>query len=154
MPRSPRRSAKFSSGHEPFRAQAPLQLIRNKTSGPYWFFNPTQAHFTHSNANIEGTTNGSTEVSHGIREELHDQQIYGIPHQYRWTSRNNRKGRHQLLISHASDKSKANYIMPQKTSNVKIVRRTIGKMLTDYPVYDISWLVAYIFTWGSIVWVR
>lgn len=26
-------------------------------------------------------------------------------------------------------------------------------MLVDYPVYDISWLVAYIFVWGSIIWV-
>ena len=25
-------------------------------------------------------------------------------------------------------------------------------MFTHYPIYDISWLVAYIFTWGSIVW--
>lgn len=26
-------------------------------------------------------------------------------------------------------------------------------MMTHYPVWDISWIVAYIFTWGSIVWV-
>jgi len=26
-------------------------------------------------------------------------------------------------------------------------------MFTQYPVWDISWLVAYIFVWGSIVWI-
>jgi len=26
-------------------------------------------------------------------------------------------------------------------------------MATQYPVWDVSWLVAYIFTWGSIIWV-
>jgi hypothetical protein len=32
------------------------------------------------------------------------------------------------------------------------VLKNIRRMFTHYPVYDISWLVAYVFTWGSVVW--
>ena len=72
--------------------------------------------------------------------------------EYRWTSRNNRKGRHQIVTRPPADPSEAKFIVPKKTNDVATVRRTIGRMLTEYPYYDISWLVAYVFTWGSILW--
>jgi hypothetical protein len=72
---------------------------------------------------------------------------------FRWTSRNNRKGRHQLVARLAEDASNTKYLVPEKTSSPKIVLGTIGKMLTNYPYWNISWLVAYVFTWGSILWV-
>ena len=53
----------------------------------------------------------------------------------------------------AVDTVEAKFIVPKKTNDAGTVLRTIGRMLTDYPYYDISWLVAYVFTWGSIVWV-
>ena len=40
----------------------------------------------------------------------------------------------------------------QLTSQPSEVLKVVLRMFTYYPVWDISWLIAFIFTWGSIVW--
>jgi hypothetical protein len=72
---------------------------------------------------------------------------------FKWTPRNNRKGRHQLEFTPAADPSKARYEVPEATNTPRQIARGIARMFTHYPVWDISWLVAYVFTWGSIIWV-
>jgi len=71
--------------------------------------------------------------------------------EYRWTSRNNRKGRHQLFLNLKYQ----NHLhhTPMSTTQWSEIVHGIGRMVSQYPVWDISWLVAFIFTWGSILWV-
>jgi hypothetical protein len=73
---------------------------------------------------------------------------------FKWTSRNNRKGRHQIDVTPVPEDGSAtgSYIVPGSTSSLHEVLKNIRHMITHYPVYDISWLVAYVFTWGSVVW--
>lgn len=154
QPLAPRNAA-FASAREPLRRNASLQLDNSRISGPFKFLNPTRAHYKHVQA---------ASVEHEDDDRDDDQaaktaaqpagkQVPASQVDYRWTSRNNRKGRHQLVAVEADDKSDAKYLVPEKTNSPKAILQTIWKMFTFYPYYDISWLVAYIFTWGSIVWV-
>ncbi|ATY61438.1 integral membrane [Cordyceps militaris] len=67
-----------------------------------------------------------------------------------WRSRDNRKGRHPIQV-HRRSPSGAR--APRRSSHPREVLRGVVRTLTEFPVWDISWLVACIFTWGSVVWV-
>ncbi|KAI8669344.1 hypothetical protein NCS57_00749200 [Fusarium keratoplasticum] len=71
---------------------------------------------------------------------------------YVWRSRDNRKGRHALAVDvdpHKHEKTKS----PKPTNTVNRTMRGIAKMFLRYPVWDVSYDVAVIFTIGSIIWV-
>ncbi|SMQ48316.1 unnamed protein product [Zymoseptoria tritici ST99CH_3D7] len=70
--------------------------------------------------------------------------------QYKWTSRDNRKGRHTLVLPRASSH---NVATPPPTTTFKATLHGLWRMLTYYPYWDISYLVAVFFTLGSLVWV-
>ncbi|KAF2432809.1 hypothetical protein EJ08DRAFT_115436 [Tothia fuscella] len=108
---------------EPFKADESLRL---HISSPFTQFNPTHAKYQHV-----FNTNDTDFPGHRL--------------EYLWTSRNNRKGRHQLISP------KEDSLAP--TSSIGEVIRNIGRMFTQYPFYDVSWLVAYGFTLGSVIWV-
>jgi hypothetical protein len=61
-------------------------------------------------------------------------------------------GRHALLITPEIDQN-AQYLTPPPTSNAKEVLKGIWRMFSTYPYWDVSYLVATIFTFGSVVWV-
>ena len=67
---------------------------------------------------------------------------------YRWTSRNNRKGRHQLLLPKESP-----VVGLHRTSSGHGIAANIRRMLTWFPFWDISYLIAIVYTLGSIIWV-
>lgn len=71
---------------------------------------------------------------------------------YHWTSRNNRKGRHALIVDQNALPSLP-FKVPPPTSSVKEICRGIWRMFVCYPVWDVSYDVAQVFTWGSVVWV-
>jgi len=74
--------------------------------------------------------------------------------EYKWTSRNNRKGRHAITIKPQSvDHPEANISTPRLTTHWRSILHVLWRMLTYYPVWDVSWCVAYIFTLGSVLWV-
>lgn len=124
----------FGRGHAPFSHHS-ASLTPVDTSGPFPSLNPTRATFGPA---------GSSGLSSAL---------------YLWTSRDNRKGRHRLIVdpeaqpNTSSFSDQAHCSNPPATNRWRPVLRTIWRMVTHYPVWDISWLVAYIFTWGSVVWV-
>lgn len=67
-------------------------------------------------------------------------------------TRDNRKGRHALLVFPSADQN-AKYLSPPSTSTIRATLLGILRMFTTYPIWDVSYLVAVIFTWGSVVWV-
>lgn len=65
-----------------------------------------------------------------------------------WNSRNNRKGRHAAAVGreHVEDKS---VDVPAATDSWREVGRGLWRMVVRYPVWDISYDVAVIFTLGT-----
>ncbi|KAI1309851.1 hypothetical protein F5Y03DRAFT_347566 [Xylaria venustula] len=74
----------------------------------------------------------------------------GIWLQYR--SRDNRKGRHAVAISQQSA-ARHGISRPHATRTLKAAVEGVWRMLVRYPVFDVSYDVAIMFTLGSIIWV-
>lgn len=68
-----------------------------------------------------------------------------------WRSRDNRKGRHALLVS-VGDRGHGGELDKAPTNTAKEVLRGIARMATRWPVWDVSWQVAVVFTLGSVIW--
>lgn len=146
------RSTIFSPEREPLRSRLDLQLRNDRTGGPFSFLNPTQAHYDH--IPTAKTSRASEKSDDGEARTDADQATKAQRSNvgFKWSSRNNRKGRHALTVRPADDKS-SQVATPEPTNRPGHVLKTIWKMFVYYPVWDVSWWVAYVFTWGSIIWV-
>lgn len=147
------RSRTFNNSFEPLEDHTSLQLVRSRIIGPFSFLNPTQAHFQHK-GKVTADENGGLNEKRlkRIDDDGSDEPLREAGEvEYRWSSRNNRKGRHQLDVT--PTKTKGKYLVPESTSSIRQIAKNLLRMLTNYPYWDISWLVAYIFSWGSILWV-
>lgn len=152
------RNSVFQPEREPFRYTDTLRLDNDKIRGPFSFLNPTSAHFNHvplaknepSSASPSEQEDGRESSSSKEKKEKDD--VPASNAEYKWTSRNNRKGRHALVIQPSSGED-AKYMAPPVTSGFKAVMKGIWRMLVWYPFWDVSFDVAYVFTIGSVVWV-
>ena len=142
------RNKVFTPGREPF-SQSDLDLKPSHIHGPFSFLNPTKAHFQAQSGDLQHAATSSGSSDEHPKDDAAASNV-----KFLWRSRDNRKGRHALIVQQLSPGKDQGVPIttPQKTAHPRAVLRTVGKMLTNYPVWDISWLVAYIFTWGSIVW--
>lgn len=146
----PRNSAFHSQRHEPFRSHSSLELQHDHITGPFSFLNPTRAKFRYSTPNHQRSNNldhNSEEASPEPKDEQLASNVDLI-----WRSRDNRKGRHTLVVNPSSDPS-APFLAPKSTSGLRQVCIGILRMTKQYPYWDVSWLVATMFTLGSVVWV-
>lgn len=135
------RNKTFQPHREPFAHNE--QVAPSNVNGPFFFLNPTKAQFE-----LKPQKQIPGKQPRGF-EERKEKSEAASNVRFLWRSRDNRKGRHPLVVK--KDVAE-NAITPRRTSQPSKVFKTIVKMFTYYPVWDISWLVAYIFTWGSIVW--
>ncbi|KAK3073626.1 hypothetical protein LTR53_004636 [Teratosphaeriaceae sp. CCFEE 6253] len=146
------RNTTFNPEREPLRDTPRLHLDNTTIRGPFAFLNPTQAHYHHqpspsSSADQNGSDDAERPADHMATKDEPASKVA-----YKWTSRNNRKGRHALVIK-PSTTGDAVFAAPPLTNRPEAVLKTVGRMFTYYPVWDVSWLVAYVFTLGSIIWV-
>lgn len=146
----PRNTAFHSHHHEPFRSQSSLELQHDHITGPFSFLNPTRATFRHSAPIVKGTNDHNCDLKEKSPEREDERLALNI--EFTWRSRDNRKGRHTLVVDPSSDPS-ASFLVPKSTSGLRQVGRGILRMTRQYPYWDVSWLVATIFTLGSVVWV-
>lgn len=58
-------------------------------------------------------------------------------------------GRHAISVTPEND---GKYVTPPRTSTLKETAKGIWRMFATYPYWDVSYLVAVIFTLGSVVW--
>ncbi|KAM3555447.1 hypothetical protein ARSEF4850_005998 [Beauveria asiatica] len=130
----PRDSEYGSSAPPPPSRHRDHNPLLQHARGPVPFLNPTQ-----------GLLRNAGEAPIKRRPSLD-----GI--HFLWRSRDNRKGRHPLRLPRRPDDG-GSVAAPRPSSHPKEVLRGIIRTLTQFPVWDISWLVAFIFTAGSIVWV-
>ena len=135
------RNAAFRPERTPLQDHEALRLVNDKVTGPFSFLNPTRAVFNHH----------ERKSSDGEEIPEHEQAVDSV--NFRWTSRNNRKGRHQLDVSAALDPATAKYLVPEATNSPREILKNIGRMFTKFPFYDVSYDVAFVFTIGSVVWV-
>jgi hypothetical protein len=142
------RNTRFTVDREPFRSNDALRLDQSSIGGPVTFLNPTQASYKHKihksptrdpvrdTTTPDGTTLPATNI------------------EYKWTARDNRKGRHTLVTKSPSvEHPGMNLVTPRSTTHWRSILHRIWLMITFYPVWDISWCVAYVFTLGSVLWV-
>ena len=155
----PRNVAFHSQAHEPLRAHRYLELQQDRVTGPFSFLNPTRAAFKHNPTKentlsaADGFQNGAG-ADHVTEEKLvkRDDEQLASNIAFNWRSRDNRKGRHALIVDPSADQS-APYLTPRQTSAARETARNILRMATYFPYWDVSYLVATIFTLGSVVWV-
>lgn len=148
--------------------------------GPFSFLNPTvrkqrlpPAHAApassqeHELENGNGAVNGAKKVPEK-KDEIRAQDVYR-----KWRSRDNRKGKilswrlnawgEQLLkrcsVSrspchqcYARTDQNAKFLTPLSTSTLKETLRGIWRMFSTCPYWDVSYLVAVVFTLGSVIW--
>ena len=145
-----RNTAFYPKAHEPLQANKFLRLQRDRIAGPFSFLNPTRAAYSHDPASDETAVLSHCscdEKAHMTNEEQPASNV-----NFYWRSRDNRKGRHTLIVDPSEDRN-APYLTPQNTFTVQEIRRNLVRMATYFPYWDVSWLVAIIFTLGSCVWV-
>lgn len=153
----PARNKRFHR-HEPFQHDENLRFER--AEGPVGWFNPTRAHFLYpvvsrvkdDAAKIHDSSNSPPDSKQNpdSQPEL-TQPAKSV--RFLWRSRDNRKGRHALLVQRPAPGEESHFVTPRRTSDPREVLKNIKRTFTYFPVWDVSWLVAFIFTWGSVVWV-
>jgi len=130
------RNSHFQSGRKPLQDHPDLQLRPSHISGPISFLNPTWAWYTpHSR-------------DHPIQVSDKPKHV-----QHVWRSRDNRKGRHALRVDYDIAPEDSECLPPHPTSSWHVAVRGIIRMGTYAPYWDVSYLVAIIFTLGSAVWI-
>jgi len=150
------RNQGFVASHEPLRHHASLNIRRGFTSGPLSFLNPTRAHYQDiSNQKRQSNSTSVDQAATADPEKAAStptkDEEYASGYGFKWRSRDNRKGRHEIVVR-PSDADHANLIAPKSTSTFRATAQGIGRMFTQYPYWDISYLVAILFTIGSVVW--
>lgn len=141
------RNTGFRPGHEPHEGHpGGLRLHRKHVSGPFSFLNPTSARYAPS---LGPTTDQAPDQ---IPEEpapaAKPEHV-----EHLWRSRDNRKGRHALRIDYDLAAQEPGYSPPPPTSTFKAAAQGILRMVTKVPYWDVSYLVATTFTFGSVVWI-
>ena len=153
-------SRAFVPGNEPLRHHHSLQIQNRHTHGPFSFLNPTQTRFRHKALSYDANTLSEMCCGAGIGPPSDEEQALQANTEplisnveYRWRSRDNRKGRHALVVAPPSDFPNTYCDTPACTHSIREVWNGIFRMATRYPIWDVSYLVATIFTLGSVVWV-
>jgi hypothetical protein len=60
-------------------------------------------------------------------------------------------GRHAIVVTSEAAQN-AKYLTPPSTSTMEETLKGIWRMFSAYPYWDVSYLVAVVFTLGSVVW--
>lgn len=144
----PRNSAIISEAH-PLHNRSDPSLESTHISGPISFLNPTHVHFRPA-----PPLKGEQEIPDANGEELQNIPPSRQPRvEYLWRSRDNRKGRHAVHVQYSPEHHGPGHILPASTTSLRAVVRNLIRMFTYFPYWDVSWLVATIFTLGSVIWV-
>jgi hypothetical protein len=147
-----RRGDSFRPERQPLSNHPGWKLGTEHVSGPISFLNPTTAHFHPTDALV--TKRGPAEDQEQEKEPRSPgKALEEIPHIHRlWRSRDNRKGRHALQV-HLRSPGPQGEALPRRTSTLSATWKGILRMFTHFPYWDVSYLVATVFTFGSMVWV-
>lgn len=113
-----------------------------RTTGPVKALNPTKRYLVADKKIL----NAESDAGNAGKESRPGEKSPGVA--YVWRSRDNRKGRHALAISvdpHKHEVTKG----PRPSNSYHQTLRGILKMFVRYPVWDVSYDVAVVFTIGT-----
>lgn len=130
--------------------------------GPLKFFNPTKRHIPlpaskpddtskPSSTPQDAPTQPSPYTSWTSRDNRKGRHALAVPESgiyHIWRSRDNRKGRHAIALTDGAISSAG----VRATSHPAEISKGLLRMFVRYPVWDISYDVAMLFTIGSVVW--
>ncbi|KAF2262784.1 integral membrane protein [Lojkania enalia] len=146
-----KRNEAFHPGRQPLKHHPDFWHAPHRIRGPISFLNPTRAHFQPQRGSARPAEPSSSSGGLEKRRSKYREADHGIS--YKWTSRNNRKGRHALAVNPSIPLAELPYLAPPFTASVRETFRGIQRMFTVFPVWDVSYDVATIFTVGSVIWV-
>ncbi|OAA71182.1 integral membrane protein [Cordyceps fumosorosea ARSEF 2679] len=151
---SPHQRESHSSA--PFSRHGNHKLSLHHARGPVSFLHPTRGLLRTAPETPPSPEDAADAAdAAGTRVGKHDQaaasalpikqppEVAGV--HFLWRSRDNRKGRHPLRVQRQPQGG--GVALPRRSSHPKEVLRGVVGTFTQYPVWDISWLVAFIFTW-------
>ncbi|EED16990.1 integral membrane protein [Talaromyces stipitatus ATCC 10500] len=151
----PRKSSSIPKSHF-LGHQIDPSLETTRISGPVGFLNPTRVHLKPTRKSKEeeeqeeSAQPAISEKEPKKRERVSRRQ----PRiEYLWRSRDNRKGRHAVHVQYSPKHHGPGHNLPASTNSFREILSNIYRMVTYFPYWDVSWLVATIFTLGSVVWV-
>ena len=167
------RNKQFRPDREPLSHHSDLALPRENVSGPFLFLNPTLAYFTPSNRvrSRRRSSHTTLPVQAQLPPSLEKHtdahrpppppptytsgttQTETPPVEHIWRSRDNRKGRHALRVDYNAPSKGIPLIAPRPTTAIKAIAEGILRMFTTAPIWDVSWLVAFTFVLGSMIWI-
>lgn len=129
-----------------------LHYKADKISGPVGFLNPTTRYlpvYRPHHRGLHGSHGAEAEKTAGsnLQKESSHTGIYHV-----WRSRDNRKGRHAVVV-HEDYAVKKGAVAPRATNSLHESTKGILKMFQRFPIWDVSYDVAVVFTLGSVVWV-
>lgn len=117
--------------------------------------NPSKAHSPSTQAEVAAAPEMEKEKEAEDEDERRQKQqhshtgIYAV-----WRSRDNRKGRHALALTPSAAEARtgggAVATLPKRTDSWDATMAGIGRMLMKFPIWDVSYDVAIIFTLGSV----
>ncbi|KAL9073644.1 MAG: hypothetical protein Q9157_004674 [Trypethelium eluteriae] len=137
------RSTTFKSpARQPLVHHSQAQLKPDHVQGPVSFFNPTRARFDLPSLQAPPINAPSSSYAGGTPPPVGDAQL-------EWRSRDNRKGRHVLIVPSTHKKTDS----PQLTTTWSGIAQGIWRMFTVMAWWDVSWWIAVLFTWGSAIFV-
>ena len=117
------RRATFRPDREPLRHTDTLLLQDDKVEGPVSFLNPTRADYEPILQNkVRTDSTVSTHVQSTTPWEAQSVESPTPNIAYRWTARNNRKGRHTLVVRATAAVTDTTFETPPSTSSPKEVR--------------------------------
>ncbi|OIW28550.1 hypothetical protein CONLIGDRAFT_385561 [Coniochaeta ligniaria NRRL 30616] len=111
--------------------------------GPLPFLNPTRRHIPLSLADVKPAPTAEKQTADETLGKTTTDSVYHV-----WHSRDNRKGRHAISVT-ADYAGKSSL---RSSSSLVETLKGMAKMFVRYPIWDVSYDVALIYTIGSIVW--
>ncbi|KKZ62629.1 hypothetical protein EMCG_03039 [[Emmonsia] crescens] len=143
------RSKTLNPDRHPFQDE---KLQVSHIRGPVSWLNPTRViSKPFSLAHARG--HPPTEAIHLTEDQQCHERIVKGDVRYKWRPRDNRKGRHALVVQRSKGLGQGAHIVPKRTDSLRATLRGIKRMAVQYPYWDISYVTAISFTFGSIVWV-
>lgn len=149
------RNRRFQPSEEPFRDNVNLDIDHKNTQGPVSWLAPTQTTFSYCGSDEAGNRPQSygalsQQQSEPARDGNHELHGGHRPSNvdYKWTSRNARKGRHTLVVGERSMAHDVDYDAPEATNRLVPTLKGLWRMVSRFPWDDLSYLTAISFVSG------
>lgn len=112
----------------------------DESRGPLPCFNPTRRHILLTLGDVKSEITAEKHTAEDALRKTSTKSVYQV-----WRSRDNRKGRHAIAVTEEYAAKSA----LKSSSSLAETLKGIGKMFVRYPVWDVSYDVALIYTIGT-----